>query len=405
MAGKSQIIRLIAARRLFSLHSWLASSLVHTGLLVGIAFLTVVGSGPSGDGQGGLVVHVADQESSSSSPFLELKPDLTGAGGTNDIAGEELLPSAPPAFTSSLEISSELDSSVVLPMPPSEEVSQRELNNIRLASSVESSLPDIIHSQDQSSEESLAIPDDAKLAAAISAKFNRKNKKNGKGKNGIAQASLKGDKAGEGVGKGDGEGVGDGSSSGTDSSGSSSKGASFFGSYAHGKRFVFIVDSSSSMIGLRWQTATDELLRAINDLPTGTEFFVICFDYTAHPVFNMYPPNNQFLLNDEPTFVRVQNWIRSFRTGPETWPSKALQMAIQMQPDAIFLLSDGVIRDNSITVLRAINHSQDTSEPIVPIHTILLLSPMGQVPLETIAVENGGTFRNVTLEELMNAAR
>lgn len=192
-------------------------------------------------------------------------------------------------------------------------------------------------------------------------------------------------------------GGGEGSSENDATDGQSSDGASFFGTRASGKRFVFVVDSSSSMNGLRWDTATRELMRSINDLFSDTEFFVICFDTQPHPVLSMFPPKNKYLKNDEATIQRVHRWVRSRVTGADTWPATSMAMAIRMQPDAIFLLSDGVIKDHTVALLREINRDPTTHQVLVPIHTVLLLSPYGRMPLETIANENEGTFRQIDL--------
>jgi len=176
--------------------------------------------------------------------------------------------------------------------------------------------------------------------------------------------------------------------------------ATFFGTEITGKKFVFVVDSSRSMTGPRWRVATYELLRSLHELMSDAEFFVICFDETDHPVFNQTSAK-KFLQNDPKTLERTQKWIESLVLGRGTFPSSALAKAVKMAPDCIFLLSDGVIQDDSILMLRRFNHDHKTGQPIVPIHTILLLSPLGQQPLEIIAAENGGTFKNITIEDIL----
>jgi len=176
--------------------------------------------------------------------------------------------------------------------------------------------------------------------------------------------------------------------------------ASFFGTSVAGKKFVFVVDSSRSMTGPRWRSATFELMRFLHELMSDTEFFIICFDETDHPVFSQSSTKN-FLINDPKTLDRTQKWIESRILGRGTYPSSALSKAVKMAPDAIFLLSDGVIQDDSITMLRKVNHDKKTGQPIIPIHTILLLSPLGRQPLEIIASENGGTFKDITIQDLV----
>jgi hypothetical protein len=157
------------------------------------------------------------------------------------------------------------------------------------------------------------------------------------------------------------------------------------------------------MKGVRWTTATQELLRCLNDLVTDAEFFVICFDFSEHPIFNNYPPRNRYLKNDQKMLSSVQHWITGLQLGGNTLPARALRIAIDMKPDSIFLLSDGKIKDNSIELLRIMNRNRETGQVLVPIHTILLMSTEGQFQLQTIAAENNGKFRNVTYEEWLAA--
>jgi hypothetical protein len=182
-----------------------------------------------------------------------------------------------------------------------------------------------------------------------------------------------------------------------------SEGTRFFGSPAYGKKFVFVVDSSTSMRGIRWTTATQELMASLTNLITDAEFFVICFDIVEHPMFDQYPPDNRYLKGNPETLQRVEQWILSLELGHNTYPARALEIAIDMKPDAIFLLSDGKIRDNSVELLRIMNRSRETGKVRIPINTILLMSTEGQPQLQTIAEENGGKFRNVTYEEWLKA--
>ncbi len=179
-------------------------------------------------------------------------------------------------------------------------------------------------------------------------------------------------------GSGDGEGVG----------------ASFFGIGAGGDKFVFIVDSSRSMEGKRWSYAVMELIRTVKELGPDQKYFIICFDMTPHPIFDLAPPQNEYIKASSRTLIKVRSWLRSHKLGYETRPASSLQIAINMKPDAIFLLSDGEIRDNSQVLLRSINRDEH-QKPLVPIHTIHLFSQDGKKALEEIAEENGGTFREV----------
>ncbi|XZE46359.1 VWA domain-containing protein [Pirellulaceae bacterium SH467] len=173
--------------------------------------------------------------------------------------------------------------------------------------------------------------------------------------------------------------------------------AQFFGAEASGNRFVFVIDSSGSMRGPRWEALCVELERALKSLSTDQEFFVISFDSMPHPMFDQPPPQGKFLTAVPRSVRRVRNWLRSLNLGSNTYPASSLAMALSLQPDAIFLLSDGEIMDNTVNELRTYNRvrSEKGYEVAVPIHTVLLHSVVGFQTLERIAEENDGTFTPV----------
>jgi hypothetical protein len=178
------------------------------------------------------------------------------------------------------------------------------------------------------------------------------------------------------------------------------QGASFFGTYAAGQRFVFVIDSSQSMLeGTRWPTLRRELIRAIKGLSEDQEFYVISFDFGAHPMFNLYPPRGSFLPPTQESVNRLNGWLNSIQHGGATLPATSIGLALKLQPDAIFLLSDGEIQDNTVEELRFYNRHKEESgkfKVAIPIHTVLLHSPVGAATLKIIADENDGVFTPVT---------
>ena len=198
----------------------------------------------------------------------------------------------------------------------------------------------------------------------------------------------------------EGESENNGAPSGGANRASDGNGAYFFGTYASGQRFVFIIDSSRSMLeGRRWATARRELVRALQSLSPDQEFFVIGFDSTAKPMFGQFPPNSKFLHPTEGNIDRLNRWVGTILHGGSTLPASSIGIALRMKPDAIFLLSDGEIQDTTIQDLRVYNrrmNSKGTPEAIIPIHTVLLHSMAGLMTLQTIADENDGVFTPVT---------
>lgn len=171
-------------------------------------------------------------------------------------------------------------------------------------------------------------------------------------------------------------------------------GANFFGSYAQGEKFVFVLDSSRSMTGDRWIYACQELMDSVKHLEPNQRFYVICFDDRTTCMFNAPPSKAKFYESDEETQKRLKRWLVTKKLGPGTLPATAMTMALEMHPDAIFLLSDGEIRDDTLLRLRVIN-GFSTERRQVPIHTVHLMSLEGRATLQMIAAENAGTFTPV----------
>jgi len=129
------------------------------------------------------------------------------------------------------------------------------------------------------------------------------------------------------------------------------------------------------------------------------EFFVISFDAQAHPMFGKLPPTGKFLHPTKDNIYRLNQWVGSIVHGSNTLPASSLGIAMELKPDAIFLLSDGEIRDNTVGDLRIYNHETNEngeSTTLIPIHTVLLHSNVGFLTLKLIADENAGVFTRVT---------
>lgn len=176
--------------------------------------------------------------------------------------------------------------------------------------------------------------------------------------------------------------------------------AKFYGTELSGSRFVFVIDSSSSMSGPRWQSLKEELVGCIKNLSQDQYFFVISFDSECKPMFGQLPPKGKFLHPTSSNVQKLQTWLNSIRLGSSTLPASSLALALSLEPDAIMLLSDGEIADDSIAQLRRFNRTwtdEDNYSIKVPIHTYLLDSLVGYRALQIIAEENDGVFTPINL--------
>jgi hypothetical protein len=212
---------------------------------------------------------------------------------------------------------------------------------------------------------------------------------------------IGGGSAGSGKGEGQGAGGGDGKG-----------GAEFFGVKASGDTFVFIVDSSMSMM-TKVQDARKELEYAIRRLSPKQRFYVIFFDQNTEFMHlgTRNEQTGQFQVNPQPetdlvpatsqnvdAFVR---WMLTIKLQFATNPYEAVVFAInELKPDAIYLLSDGEFTDHGQTeqFLRQQNVTvgpDDQRRPKSAVHCIGFYSRRGEIALKRIAEANGGTYRFV----------
>lgn len=171
----------------------------------------------------------------------------------------------------------------------------------------------------------------------------------------------------------------------------------FYGIEARGKSFVFIVDSSRSMIGPKFESAKQELLYAVDQLSGDQSFYVIFFDSTTRRMSfqETGAPERQPAAATRDNVAKLGEWVASIPNGPWTNPSLAVHFALDLRPDAIFLLTDGDFTDRGATIklLRERNRGAEGSP--IPLHTICLQSRKGEGTLKNIAKSYGGTYRYV----------
>jgi hypothetical protein len=181
--------------------------------------------------------------------------------------------------------------------------------------------------------------------------------------------------AGRGDGRGDGQGRGDG----------------FFGIHAPGKRFVYVVDCSASMnlphdseYKTRFRRLKVELVRSIGMMDSSMSFFVIFFNQDALPM-----PAREL----QPAVPRLQKyfleWCAKMKATGGTNPRDAMQMALRMQPDVIFFLTDGSFSYRVTEELKSLKQSR------IVIHTFAFGDPEGEEILKEIAENNGGEYKFV----------
>jgi hypothetical protein len=166
--------------------------------------------------------------------------------------------------------------------------------------------------------------------------------------------------------------------------------AQFFGQKIEGRRIVFVLDNSGSMQGGRLETVIAELLRCVDSLDEKQEFYVIFHSDTVYPLY--YPdPVDRYLGPTEANKRMLARWLDTVELCLGDSVDEALAAAAMIEPDAVFLLSDGRIQGQ-----RTLRFLLDGRSRNFPIHTFAVgmgSSVAGRRNLEEIAAANGGEFR------------
>lgn len=163
------------------------------------------------------------------------------------------------------------------------------------------------------------------------------------------------------------------------------KSANFYGIEAHGNDFVFVVDMSGSMTGARFRRARAELRRSIESLAAPQRFYVLFFNDRAWPM-----PASDLQEATEENLNDARRWLKQAQCQGGTNPLPALMLALDLRPDAIFLLSDGRFDPEAARQLE-----QSETSPPIPVHTIGFASREGEPMLRAISEASGGAYRFV----------
>jgi len=133
---------------------------------------------------------------------------------------------------------------------------------------------------------------------------------------------------------GDGSGTGDGDGNGT---------GGMFGLRPVGKRFVYVLDCSKSMnhphdseAKTRFKRMQIELVNSVKSMSPEQEFYIIFFND-----FVIRMPSRGLTLATHDHKVKYLTWMAHLQADGNTEPKGALHLAMSLQPDVIYFLTDG----------------------------------------------------------------
>lgn len=182
-------------------------------------------------------------------------------------------------------------------------------------------------------------------------------------------------------------------------------GVEFFGVKATGNTFAYIIDCSPSMRkDNAFQAAKNEVFRSLASMKPKQRYFISFFGKEIDPLtFQAGEAEKYPVYATKENVIATQEWMNAITIQKEGWPpNNALQQAIEMQPDGIFMLFDGDTKVDVAKFLRRINRTDDIlseGNPKVPIHVIHFFQEDFRKPMMTVAQENGGTYRFIPRPE------
>ncbi len=174
--------------------------------------------------------------------------------------------------------------------------------------------------------------------------------------------------------------------------------ASFFGAAAGGNNFCYVLDVSASMRGGPWEAAKAELLRSLSSLKPSQRYFIICYSRSLNVMPDPQTDDDATvaLYATKQNLEHTRRWIERIQINAAGGPPRsALELAIEKDPDAVYLLTDGVTRVAVDEFLQGVNRYTDLfgqEQVQVPIHAIAYYSSEGEALMRRIASQNKGQF-------------
>lgn len=173
-------------------------------------------------------------------------------------------------------------------------------------------------------------------------------------------------------------------------------GTSFFGVKTVGKRFVYVVDNSNSMSKGRLEAAIQEVQDSVDMLKPNQFFYVIFYSDTAYPLF--YPKVAKTFPNATPANkAKLREWLATVEHCLHTRGEEAMEMALNLKPDVIYLMGDGAFTDGTVKQTLA------RIDPRILIHTFGfdMNKANDKAGFEAIAKKFRGDFHDVRVSPEM----
>lgn len=176
--------------------------------------------------------------------------------------------------------------------------------------------------------------------------------------------------------------------------------AGMFEAVGPGRHFVYVIDRSGSMRGEKFAAAKKELVGTIERLGSESTFYVIFYGSENEEL-----PQVGRVSATPASKAHAITWISMVNAAGGTEPMPAMRRALALEPDVIFLLSDGEFANEAVSEIRRINRGGDSSSggegggdearQEAVIHTIGFGAAQHIDVLKQIAEQNGGEYRHI----------
>ncbi|MEO1527625.1 MAG: vWA domain-containing protein [Planctomycetota bacterium] len=163
----------------------------------------------------------------------------------------------------------------------------------------------------------------------------------------------------------------------------------FFGAKTEAVDFVFVIDNSNSMTRGRFETALNELVKAVNNLNRRQKFYVIFYSDTAYPLFHPQPPRTLVPATSKNKYL-LANWLQTVPLCLKTNGREALELGLSLKPDVMFVLGDGAFTDWASRYY--------TKNPVkgVVLHTLgMEVNTKNAMSFKSLAEAHQGTYQDV----------
>lgn len=170
-------------------------------------------------------------------------------------------------------------------------------------------------------------------------------------------------------------------------------GATFFQIGTQAKKIVYVLDASASMSHHQaWWAACRELWNSLQLLSDDVAFQIVVYNHHARPLLSSSPG---WLRKSPELLQQIVQALRNLPIEGRTEHTEALKLALSMQPDAIFFLTDADDLDPAqLPALQRCNSHR------AAIHTIELTGihrDRPDMPMQLLAKWNRGQYRAVEL--------